>query len=55
MVLMSPRRERQQRVLATAAVSSGGRSGLGGVVPVDLHVRKTKKRAHELRDSTVKL
>ena len=28
---------------------------LDDVVPVDLRVRKTKKRAHELRDSTAKL
>ena len=30
------------------AVSSGGRSGLGGVIPVSLLTSKEKQQAHEL-------
>ena len=46
MVLTSPRRERQLRVLAMVAVSSGGRSRLGGIVPVDLLASEEEKQAH---------
>ena len=35
------------RSLATEAVSSGGRSSLGDVVPVDLFTPREKERAHE--------
>ena len=35
-------------MLATEAVSSGGRSGLGGVIPVNLLASKEKQQAHEL-------
>ena len=55
MVLTSPRRKKRLRALATVAVSSGGRSSSGEIVPVNLRVHKTKKRAHELRGSTAKL
>ena len=34
-------------MLATEAVSSGGRSSLGEVVPVDLFTSREKERAHE--------
>ena len=47
MVLTSPRRERQLRVLATVAVSSGGCSRLNEIVPADLLASEEKKQAHE--------
>ena len=34
-------------MLAMEAVSSGGRSGLGGVIPVNLLASKEKQQAHE--------
>jgi len=48
MVLTSPRREKRRRALATVAVSSGGRSSLGGVVPVNLPASREKEPVHEL-------
>jgi hypothetical protein len=49
MVLTPPRREKQQRSLATVAVRSGGCSGSGEVVPVVLLTSRENKRAHEHR------
>ena len=54
-MLTSPWRERQPRVLAMVAVSSGGRSGIGDVIPANLLVHKKEERAHEPRDSEGKL
>ena len=48
MVLTSPRREKRLRALATVAVSSGGRSSFGVVVPVNLFASREKEQAHEL-------
>ena len=46
-MLTSPRREKQRRVLATVAVSSGRCSGSGEVVPVNLFASREKEHAHE--------
>ena len=46
-MLSSPRWEKQRRVLATVAVSSGGCSGSGEVVPVNLFASTEKEHAHE--------
>ena len=48
MVLTSPRREKQRNALAMVAVSSGGCSGSGEVVPVILLASREKEKAHEL-------
>jgi len=48
MVLISPLWDKRQRALAMVAVSSGGRSSLGGVVPVNLPASREKEQAHEL-------
>ena len=48
MVLTSPRRKKWLRALATVAVSSGGRSSLGEVVPVNLFASREKEQVHEL-------
>jgi len=47
MVLTSPWWEKQWNALAMVAVSSGGRSSFGEVVPVDLFTSREKEQAHE--------
>jgi len=49
MVLTSPRREKQRSALAMAAVSSGGCSGSGKVVPAILLASREEEKAHELQ------
>ena len=46
-MLLSPRWERQLRVLATVAVPSGGCSGLVEIVPADLLASEEEKQAHK--------
>ena len=48
MVLTSPRREKQEKSLATVAVRSGGSSGSGKVVPAILFASREEEEAHEL-------
>jgi len=48
MVLTSLRQEKQRNALAMVAVSSGGCSGSGEVVPVILLASREREKAHEL-------